>query len=127
LDLGFQSDDFTIDSLGKYPWMVSNPFPVFIKSNLVSGEQQVIFNVNRISDPMIADASAVAFGKTKFDTQVLYIVTNGGQANPGALGLRGGQILALDKLRQSCDTYLNVNPRAVLTRKKFKAKAIHNL
>jgi hypothetical protein len=94
LDLGFQSDDFAIDLRGEDAWMVSNPSGVLVKINLTSGQQQIV--LGGVSDSTIAGATSAAFGRTEVDDKVLYIVTDGGAVDPGASGLRGGQVLALD-------------------------------
>jgi hypothetical protein len=94
LDLGFQSDDFALDSSGNYAWLVSNPSGILVKISLTSGKQQIV--LGGISNPTIAGATSASFGRTKSDSGILYIVTDGGAVDPKASGLRGGQVLALD-------------------------------
>ena len=49
-----------------------------------------------LHDPTVAGATSATFGRASRDEKTLYIVTNGGQADPSASGQKGGQVLAYD-------------------------------
>ena len=93
LDLGFQSDDFALDHAGN-AWVMSNPSGGLIKIGLTGGAQETL--AGGLPDPALTGATSAAFGRTDRDKNTLYIVTDGGQVDPNAAGVRGGKVLSLD-------------------------------
>ncbi|RFU81653.1 quino amine dehydrogenase beta chain [Trichoderma arundinaceum] len=94
IDLGFQADDFALDATAEYAWITTNPSNVIVKLAIATGKQQVVGGGK--SDPTVAGATSAAFGRNWYDKQTLYIVTDGGLADPTSAGVAGGKIVALD-------------------------------
>ncbi|KAK4958202.1 hypothetical protein LTR10_004628 [Elasticomyces elasticus] len=90
----FQVDDFAIDAAGRNAWIVTNPSGVVVKISLATGQQKVV--AGALTDPTFAGATSAAFGRTRRDRDILYVVTDGGAVDPAAAGLKGGTVVALD-------------------------------
>ncbi|KAK3632388.1 hypothetical protein LTR56_016402 [Elasticomyces elasticus] len=90
----FQIDDFAIDTAGRNAWIVTNPSGVVVKISLATGQQKVV--AGALTDPTFAGATSAAFGRTRGDRDILYVVTDGGAVDPVAAGLKGGTVVALD-------------------------------
>jgi hypothetical protein len=94
INVGFQADDFALDTTAKHAFIATNPSNIIVKITIATGEQQVI--AGKEFSASVAGATGVAFGRNRYDTQTLYIVTDGGLADPSSAGVTGGKILALD-------------------------------
>lgn len=94
VDDGFQADDFALDHEGAHAWIVTNPTGDLVKVDIATGAQEVV--AGGLSSPTFAGATAAAFGRTKKDREILYVVTDGGAVDATASGLRGGRIVAFD-------------------------------
>ncbi|KAK3647902.1 hypothetical protein LTR56_007876 [Elasticomyces elasticus] len=71
----FQVDDFAIDAAGRNAWIVTNPSGVVVKINLATGQQKVV--AGALTDTTFAGATSAAFGRTRGDRDILYVVTDG--------------------------------------------------
>ncbi|KAL7928209.1 hypothetical protein V8C35DRAFT_333397 [Trichoderma chlorosporum] len=90
----FQADDFALDAAAEYAWVATNPSNFIVRIATATGEQQIVAGGE--SDPIVAGATSAAFGRTQHDKQILYIVTDGGLADPSSAGVSGGKVVALD-------------------------------
>lgn len=94
IDLGFQADDFALDATAEHAWVATNPSNFIIRITTATGKQKIVAGGK--SDPTVAGATSAAFGRSWNDEQILYIVTDGGLADPSSAGVTGGKIVALD-------------------------------
>ncbi|KAJ2971813.1 hypothetical protein NQ176_g7511 [Zarea fungicola] len=92
--VGYYADDFALDARLEYAWLTTDPSNVVVKISLATDKQQVV--AGAASDPTVAGATSAAFGRRWEDIHTLYIVTNGGLANPSSAGVTGGKIVALN-------------------------------
>lgn len=97
VDLGFQADDFALDARAEHAWVVTNASNLVVRITTATGKQQIVAGGK--SDPTVAGATGAAFGRTRHDKNILYIVTDGGLADPSSAGVAGGKIVALDTTR----------------------------
>jgi hypothetical protein len=105
LATGIFGDDFTIDRFGN-AWITQDPkdlLTLVIGEGSRKGEVYTIagrkgIQVTQVGVPYLAGPTKSAFGILETDKDVLYVVTNGGIANP-ADGVVGGEILAFDTAR----------------------------
>jgi len=93
---GIVGDDFTLDQFGN-GWIAENPMD---KLTLVIGngkkKGEVVTIAGAIDKPLVAGGTRCAFGRTRVDKNILYLITNGGIFNPPSSGVVGGKILAFD-------------------------------
>ncbi|KAH0521745.1 hypothetical protein TsFJ059_005685 [Trichoderma semiorbis] len=94
IDIGFQADDFALDATAEHAWVATNPSNFIVRITTATGKQQIVAGGK--SDQTVAGATSAAFGRNWYDKQILYIVTDGGLADPSSAGVTGGKIIALD-------------------------------
>ncbi|KAM0250381.1 hypothetical protein ACHAQJ_008628 [Trichoderma viride] len=94
VNVGFQADDFALDVTAEHAWVAANPSNVIVRITIATGKQQVV--AGEQSSPLVAGATSAVFGRNWYDKQTLYIVTDGGLADPSSAGVAGGKIVALD-------------------------------
>ncbi|KAL6899911.1 hypothetical protein GGI43DRAFT_384086 [Trichoderma evansii] len=94
VDQGFQADDFALDAKAEHAWVATNPSNLVVRINTATGRQQVVAGGK--SEQTVAGATSAAFGRNWHDKDILYIVTDGGLADPSSAGVAGGKIVALD-------------------------------
>lgn len=94
IDIGFQADDFALDATAEHAWVATNPSNFIVRVTTATGKQQIVAGGK--SDQTVAGATGAAFGRNWNDKQILYIVTDGGLADPSSAGVTGGKIIALD-------------------------------
>ncbi|KAF8853184.1 hypothetical protein BDZ45DRAFT_694449 [Acephala macrosclerotiorum] len=92
-------DDFALDREGEFAYLVTGSGNSVERVKLDgSGRQKVI--VGSSNSTLLAEPTAVAFGRTESDRDVLYVVTAGGLATPviegGEKVVVGGQVVAVD-------------------------------
>ncbi|KAL7812173.1 quino protein amine dehydrogenase beta chain-like protein [Trichoderma aethiopicum] len=86
-------DDFAVTPHAAY--IAGNPTNVVTEVNLATGEGKVI--AGNLNSSLVAGGTSVAFGRTKKDKHVLYVVTTGGSMSPvNGTFSEGGKIVALD-------------------------------
>ncbi|KAL7809502.1 Quino protein amine dehydrogenase beta chain-like protein [Trichoderma gracile] len=86
-------DDFAVTPHAAY--IAGNPTNVVTEVNLSTGEGKVI--AGNLNSSLVAGDTSVAFGRTKKDKHVLYVVTVGGSLSPvNGTFSEGGKIVALD-------------------------------
>ncbi|KAL6856314.1 quino protein amine dehydrogenase beta chain-like protein [Trichoderma novae-zelandiae] len=86
---GIVGDDFALTPEAAY--IAGNPTNVVTKVNLSTGESEVI--AGNLNSSLVAGDTSVAFGRTRKDRNVLYVVTVGGPVNGFT---EGGKIVALN-------------------------------
>jgi len=96
LATGIFGDDFTLDKFGN-AWITQDPMD---QITLVIGDGtrkgEVITVAGALNSATVAGGTMCAFGRTEEDKEILYVVTNGGLANPPNGVVVGGKVLALD-------------------------------
>ncbi|KAK4549455.1 hypothetical protein LTR36_006452 [Oleoguttula mirabilis] len=90
--LGAQGDDFALDAAGN-AWITGDPSNNVARVTTSGEATQVVGGVNSTA---IVGPTAAHFGRTERDRKILYVVTNGGMANPPLSGVVGGKVIALD-------------------------------
>jgi len=93
VNIGDQADDFTFDCNGNV-WLATDPSNSIVKVGIPGGKTTV--EVGGAENPVVAGVTAVAFGRTRRDQDVLYATTNGGIAFPPMGGVVGGKVVAID-------------------------------
>ena len=92
----FTADDLILDSVGDV-YVAQDAGNVLVKVAATSGggwETQTL--VGARNDTYLAGATAVQFGRTKLDRDVLYVSTNGGQAIPVDGKVANGKVVAVN-------------------------------
>ncbi len=89
------ADDFALDNSG-YAWITSDPTNILWRASLSTGDIKVI--AGSTNSPVVAGLTSCRFGSGEADVRAgrLYIVTNGGMADPAAAGVVGGRLISLD-------------------------------
>lgn len=85
-------DDFAVDRYGT-GWIATDPSNTLIKATL-DGEVTVI--AGGVDETTVVGCTSAAFGRTRFDRDMLYITSNGRLANPPASGIRPGKLWSID-------------------------------
>ena len=86
-------DDFAFDKQGN-AYITQDPSDAL---QLINQEGQVIVLAGNTSSTIVEGDTADAFGRTKWDENILYVVTNGGIAKPVAgTQIVGGKVIAVD-------------------------------
>ncbi|KAL7942777.1 hypothetical protein V8C42DRAFT_330351 [Trichoderma barbatum] len=89
---GFAGDDFVVTPQAAY--IAGNPLNVLIEVK-PNGENKVI--AGNLNSSLIAGATSVAFGRTRRDKHILYVVTEGAALSPvNGTFTEGGKIVALE-------------------------------
>ena len=86
------ADDFAFDRNGN-AWLATDPSNSIVK---ITPYGKVSVEVGGVHDATVAGVTAVQFGRTKMDRNILYASTNGGFASPPPGGIVGGKVLAVD-------------------------------
>ncbi|PTB63355.1 quino protein amine dehydrogenase beta chain-like protein [Trichoderma citrinoviride] len=90
---GILGDDFALTPEAAY--IAGNPTNTVTEVDLSTGENEVI--AGNLNSSLVAGDTSVAFGRTKKDKHVLYVVTTGGSLSPvNGTFSEGGKIVALD-------------------------------
>lgn len=88
-----EGDDFALDCEGN-AWVTTNSANSVFKVNIRDRELAKV--IGGAKQAVVAGADSAAFGKTKKDSETLYITTTGGIVVPPPSGITGGKIVALD-------------------------------
>lgn len=92
-------DDFALDPEGEFAYLVTGSGNSVERVRLDGNWRQKVL-VGSFNSTLLAEPTAVVFGRTEWDRDVLYVVTAGGLATPviegGEKVVVGGQIVAVD-------------------------------
>jgi hypothetical protein len=88
-------DDFVLSKDGRKAWITTNAENTLVEVDIRSGTGRVVAGSSNNID--LATSTGVAFGRTKADSNSLYVVTTGGVETPfGGVGLTGGRVVRID-------------------------------
>lgn len=87
-----EADDFALDIEGN-AYVATNSANSILK---VSGDGSVMKVIGGQNDTVVAGADAAAFGRTPWDSNILYVTTTGGIVVPPPSGIVGGKVVAVD-------------------------------
>lgn len=87
-----EADDFALDADGN-AYVTTNSANSILK---VSGDGSVMKVVGGQNETVVAGADAAAFGRTRWDSNILYVTTTGGIVVPPPSGVVGGKVVAVD-------------------------------
>ncbi|CZR55883.1 uncharacterized protein PAC_05771 [Phialocephala subalpina] len=91
-------DDFALDRKAEFGYLVTGSGNSVERVKLDgTGKQKIV--VGNLNSTLLAEPTAVAFGRTEWDWDVLYVVTAGGLATPvieGGEKVVGGQVVAVN-------------------------------
>ncbi|KAH7118370.1 hypothetical protein EDB81DRAFT_816864 [Dactylonectria macrodidyma] len=89
-----EGDDFALSKDGRFAWIAANPDNTLLEFDIWSRTGRVAAGSFNSTD--IAEPTAVAFGRTRTDGNVLYVVTAGGLGSPFAdSGVTGGRVVGI--------------------------------
>jgi hypothetical protein len=89
------ADDFALENNG-HAWITTDPSNTLYRASLTTGHIDIV--AGGANSPLVAGLTSCQFGKSQVALSKgrLYIVTNGGLADPAAVGVVGGRLLSLD-------------------------------
>ncbi|KAH6971938.1 hypothetical protein EDB80DRAFT_744073 [Ilyonectria destructans] len=92
-----RGDDFILSKNGRTAWITTNSENTLLQVDIQSRTGRVVAGSLNSTD--LAVSTAVAFGRTRTDSNSLYVVTTGGiEAAVGGLGITGGRVIRIDLL-----------------------------
>ncbi|KAF2168104.1 hypothetical protein M409DRAFT_21550 [Zasmidium cellare ATCC 36951] len=92
------ADGITLGRSGTV-WLATNSGNQVVRASTVDSPSDAVVLAGGPNDTLIAGPTALQFGRTRWDEDVLYLSLTGGFAYPGATGVVGGRVVALDTSR----------------------------